>query len=236
LLENVQEKLAKTQTQRSVSANFAGYAEQESAEASGRTLGDVIYGAKNLRQTLPVGVRQKVIPYNKDNYYIDQAIKDAKDYVSQKHGVTFKESDKIWAEWDPIRREVIKKYHPGMLSGTQTLPGSGQLVKAAIGIDPDSKIFVDYLFKEFGIDLTGPEMKALGQSFNSVEAKKRIALGVIEKEKTGELSELKFRIDQMRTSDAKKAAVLGMIRNAIIYGSVSAGTGYGVGRALFKRE
>ncbi len=132
------------------------------------TLGKIYQQMKDLRKTTSKSATKTFSP---DDKLTDDAVHSLLSYMKD-NGVDLAEANKFWAEYAPIRDQLVREAKPFLQADTQTKTLASTLTRVAKGMDVNNENFV-----KATEDLIGePITKELKATVSKMDANKKAAV------------------------------------------------------------
>lgn len=198
------------------------------------TIGKIYDKTTALRQDIGTAANRGSRTFTPDEKATDDAINTLTDYLSSK-GVDLSKARQFWAQYAPVRNQMVNTIRPFNQAGTETGTFSKLLQRVASGKDVNNENFMGALKELTGSEI-GPDTKAAISAMNTnekaqvaakIEAQVKAETQSMMKDKElTKLSEQQFEAERKgRIRDATKTAL-----KTVLLG----GAGYEVNNILKK--
>ncbi len=105
------------------------------------TLGELYSRTQSLKQTIGSSARKGSAVFTPADNLTNDAISTLSDFMKQ-NGVDLKNANKFWAEYAPVRNQLVAEAKPFVQSGTQTKVFASTLSRVAKGADVNNENFI----------------------------------------------------------------------------------------------
>jgi hypothetical protein len=106
------------------------------------SLGELYNQTKSLKQDISAGARGGTKVFTSEDKLTDDAINTLTGFM-KKQGVDFSEANRFWAEYAPIRNQLVKEAKPFVQADIQTKTFANTLMRVAKGKDVNNENFIN---------------------------------------------------------------------------------------------
>ncbi len=169
------------------------------------TLGDIYNKTKSLRQDIGTAANKGTRVYTADEKLTDDAISILSDFMKSK-GVDLSEPNKFWAQYAPVRNQLVSEAKPFLQADTQTKTFANTLMRVAKGTDVNNENFINEVENLVGepvnsqnksiiSKMTANEKQSLA---DEVDAQEKLAQNKLDAEKaSGKISQKQFEAERL---------------------------------------
>lgn len=157
------------------------------------TFGDIYDTAKSIKQDISSAGAKGTRTFTSDDLMADKSVKMLTDFMNKEGGIDFKDANKFWSKYAPIRDQMVAEAKPFNTAGTKTKTLANTLSRVAQGKDVNNENFVNQM------------EGLLGKSINSEN--KAIVAKLGENEKTAIANKIAEGSEQIENDMAKDKAL-----------------------------
>jgi hypothetical protein len=180
------------------------------------TIGDIYNQTKSLKQDIGTAATKGTRVFTPDEKLTDDAISTLTGFMKNK-GVDFREANKFWSEYAPVRNQLVSEANPFNAVGTQTKQFATTLENVARGKDVNNENFIGQVEDLLGEPII-KENKTLVQALdtnkktllaNKIESESKLIDAQMTKDKSlAKLSSEQFEVERSaRLRDAVRSSI-----------------------------
>jgi len=106
------------------------------------TFGDIYDTAKSIKQDISSAGAKGTRTFTSDDLMADKSVKMLTEFMNKEGGIDFKEANRFWAKYAPIRDQMVAEAKPFNLAGTKTKTFANTLSRVAQGKDINNENFI----------------------------------------------------------------------------------------------